>query len=113
VIGGPIAIVLYVLSTGPVDYLHDQELLPDGAYGAFIRFYAPLRWMTARLPEPVRNALNWYHTRWWFPPPERVIVLAAVGTIVGAASVWCGVRWLNRKRVVPFAPTSDTKPRAN
>jgi hypothetical protein len=99
-----VALVLYALSPGPADCLHDLEMLPDGAYALLIRIYSPLRWFISKLPKPVADAYLWYHTRWSFPPPWVKVIFIGAGTAVAALLILYLVRRINRRKSAPDPP---------
>jgi hypothetical protein len=88
-------LAIYALTPGPIDRMRDLEILPDGAYPFFVRFYAPLKWFVGKLPKPLGNAYRSYHTLWWSPPPWLTAIHAAAGVTAATASMWWIVRRIN------------------
>src|SRR5580765_2867040 len=54
--------VLYVASTGPVNWLASRELLPDWLASAATSFYAPVEWTRLNGPRSIGSTLYWWMT---------------------------------------------------
>jgi hypothetical protein len=58
-------LVVYPLSFGPVVWLYDRQMLPDGIDDeALICAYRPLEQLALYGPTPVSKALGWYERVW-------------------------------------------------
>lgn len=58
-------LVVYPLSFGPVVWLYDRHMLPDGIDDeTLICAYRPLEQLALHGPNPVRRAIGWYERVW-------------------------------------------------
>ncbi len=64
VIGVAVALLLYVLSIGPVVKLGMQWKIPERAGPAITVFYAPLGWLAGHDKKLTGPLLDWY-VGWW------------------------------------------------
>lgn len=59
--------LLYVLSTGPIGYLHDEGFIDEPYSRLFAMSYMPLWWL-CEVCEPFSLALDWYLRDLWGSP---------------------------------------------
>lgn len=54
----------YILSTGPLIWLVERDLLSDSTFGEVERLYTPLVWLAEEGPAPLSTGLRWYGDLW-------------------------------------------------
>jgi hypothetical protein len=59
-----LALIGYVLSTGPILWLGTHNLIPPPVEPVLEWFYAPLIWLYDHGPEPIHTAFDWYFDFW-------------------------------------------------
>jgi glucan phosphoethanolaminetransferase (alkaline phosphatase superfamily) len=55
-----VALVAYPLSTGPMEWMHENDSFTDQEVEVLTRFYSPLAWLTANGPHQINDAFAWY-----------------------------------------------------
>ncbi|HEY3969469.1 MAG TPA: hypothetical protein VGM05_33255 [Planctomycetaceae bacterium] len=72
--------VLYVASSGPMEWLNSRGYLPAWSHPPVFAFYRPITWMAVDGPAPVSKAIIWYVMLWHRPQefPEPPIPIRSI-----------------------------------